>query len=290
MSINELLLSERFDFNGHAIAWGSIGEGSPLVLLHGTPFSSVAWRRIAPWFARERRVFYFDMLGYGRSDMPDADVSRAVQNELFAALYRFWELERPDVVAHDFGGSTALRSHLLNGLDYRSLVLIDPVAISPQGSALVQAAKENERVFAGLPAYIHEAILRAYINGAVAKQLAERDMRLYLDPWLGDRGQKAFWRQIAQMDDRYSEEVEWRYGEMRCPVTILWGEDDAWVPVKDGRELARRMSDAPFAAVPNAKHLMQEDAPEAIVATALRLWEAIDEDTGQKEHGAERLR
>jgi len=216
------------------------------------------------------------MLGYGHSDKPDADVSRGVQNGLFAALYHHWGLDRPDVVAHDFGGSTALRGHLLNGLEYRSLVLIDPVAISPQGSPLVQAARKHEEVFANLPAYIHEAVLRAYIGGAVANTLREDELRLYLEPWLGDEGQGAFWRQVAQMDDKYSEEVEWRYGEMRCPITILWGEQDEWIPIRDGLELARRMSDAPFTSVPNAKHLVQEDAPEAIVAATLRFWKDVD--------------
>ena len=277
MSSNALSLPERFDFQGHAVAWGSIGEGPPAVLLHGTPFSSAAWRRIAPCLARERRVFYFDMLGYGLSDKPDADVSRGVQSELFAALYRHWGLSSPDVVAHDFGGSNALRGHLLNGLDYRSLVLIDPVAISPQGSPLVQAAKQHEAVFANLPAYLHEAILRAYIGTAVQNALREDEMRTYLAPWLGDEEQRAFWRQIAQMDDKYSQEVEWRYGEMRCPVSILWGQEDAWIPIADGRELARRMGDAPFTPVPNAKHLVQEDAPEAIVAATLRFWATIDD-------------
>ncbi|CAN7713049.1 alpha/beta hydrolase [Variovorax paradoxus] len=276
MSSNELNLPERFDFQGHAVAWGSIGEGPPAVLLHGTPFSSAEWRRIAPCLARERRVFYFDMLGYGLSDKPDADVSRGVQSELFAALYRHWGLSSPDVVAHDFGGSNALRGHLLNGLDYRSLVLIDPVAISPQGSPLVQAARKHEEVFASLPAYIHEAMLRAYIGTAVGSALREDEMQRYLAPWLGDEGQKAFWRQVAQMDDKYTEEVEWRYGEMRCPVAILWGEEDEWIPMADGRELARRMGTASFTPVPDAKHLVQEDAPEAIVAAALRLWAAVD--------------
>jgi pimeloyl-ACP methyl ester carboxylesterase len=277
MTDNEWDLPDRFDFRGHRIAWGAMGEGPPAVLLHGTPFSSVQWRRVAPWLARERRVFYFDMLGYGRSDKPDADVSRGIQNELFAALYHHWQLQRPDVVAHDFGSSSALRGHLMNGLEYRSLVLIDPVAISPQGSPLVQAARTHEDVFANLPAYIHEAMLRAYIGGAVVNALRENEMRLYLDPWLGEEGQKAFWRQIAQMDDKYSQEVEWRYGEVRCPVTILWGEDDAWIPIADGRELARRMSGAPFTPVPHAKHLLQEDAPEAITSTTLRFWKAVED-------------
>lgn len=277
MATTDWLLPERFMFHGNAIAWGAVGEGPPAVLLHGTPFSSSEWRRIVPLLAQRRCVYGFDMLGYGRSDKPDGDVSRGVQNEIFAALYAHWDLHEPDVVAHDFGGSTALRGHLLNGLDYRSLTLIDPVAISPQGSPLVQAAKKHENVFSGLPAYIHEAILRAYIGGAVANALRGDEMALYLAPWLGAEGQKAFWRQLAQMDDRYSQEVEWRYGEIRCPVSILWGEDDEWIPLEDGRELARRIPGASFHAIADAKHLLQEDAPEAIVSRVLGFWQELDE-------------
>jgi pimeloyl-ACP methyl ester carboxylesterase len=102
--------------------------------------------------------------------------------------------------------------------------------------------------------------------------LSQNEMQLYLDPWLGDQGQKAFWRQISQMDDTYSEEVEQRYGEIRCPVAILWGEEDEFIPVKDGEELARRIPGASFTVIPDAKHLVQEDAPEAIVAAVLDFW------------------
>lgn len=277
MTTTDWPLPERFTFQGHSIAWGAMGEGPPAVLLHGTPFSSSEWRRIGPLLARQRRVYCFDMLGYGRSDKPDGDVSRGVQNELFAALYRHWGLQDPDVVAHDFGGSTALRAHLLNGLNYRSLVLIDPVAISPQGSPLVRVAKEYEKVFSRLPSYVHKAILRAYIGGAVANALRDDEMTLYLAPWLRAEGQKAFWRQVAQMDDKYSQEVEWRYGEIRCPVTILWGEDDEWIPLEDGRELAHRIPGAAFHTVPSAKHLVQEDAPEAIISTVLGFWRDLEE-------------
>jgi pimeloyl-ACP methyl ester carboxylesterase len=262
-------LPEQFNFNNNEIRYGVLGAGDPLVLLHGTPFSSIVWRRIAPWLAEHRRVYYFDLLGYGRSAKPDGDVSLGIQNELFAALLDHWKLARPDVVAHDFGGTTALRTHLLNRREYRSLTLIDPVAIGPSGSPFVQAAKDHQEVFAGLPAYIHEAILRAYIGGAVTNTLRESEMRLYIDPWLGDQGQRAFYRQIAQMSDRFTDDIEHRFGEMRCPVTILWGEEDAWIPLDRGRELARRIPGANFRSISNCKHLVQEDAPEAIVATVL---------------------
>ena len=274
--IKRWALPERFSFKGHAIAWGVVGEGPPAVVMHGSPFSSYEWRRIMPWLARRRRVFHYDLLGYGQSAKPDADVLHGAQNRLFAALVNHWGIDRPDVVAHDFGGSAALRAHLLDGVDYRSLVLIDPVAISPQGSALVQAAKTHPEVFSSLPAYIHEAILRAYIGAAVKHSLREAEMRTYLEPWLGEAGQGAFWRQIAQMDDKYSEEVEGRYGEIRCPVAILWGAEDEFIPLKDGEEHARRIPGASFTVIADAKHLVQEDAPEAIVAAVLDFWHGLE--------------
>ena len=262
-------LPESFAFEGEEIRHGAMGDGPPLVLVHGTPFSSVVWRRIAPHLARHRRVHWFDLLGYGRSAKPDGDVSLGIQNRVLAALLDHWQLDRPDVVAHDFGGATALRAHLLDGRDYRSLLLIDPVAISPSGSPFVHAVGEQEATFSSLPAYMHEAMLRAYIGNGVHRELAEDELRRYLDPWLGATGQRAFYRQIAQMSDRFTDEVEHRYGELRCPVSILWGAEDAWIPVERGEELARRIGGAALRVVPGAGHLVQEDAPEAIVAAAL---------------------
>jgi pimeloyl-ACP methyl ester carboxylesterase len=263
-------LPETFDFDGQQVRHGTLGDGPPLVLVHGTPFSSVVWRRIAPHLARHRRVHYFDLLGYGRSEMrAGQDVSLGIQNRVLAALLDHWQLDRPDVVAHDFGGATALRTHLLDGRDYRSLTLIDPVAIGPSGSPFVQAAIRHEQVFAALPGYIHEALLRAYVGNTVHRELADEDLSRYVDPWLGERGQPAFYRQVAQMSDRYTDEVEGRYGETRCPVSIMWGAEDAWIPVERGEELARRIPGSQFRVIPGAGHLVQEDAPEAIVATVL---------------------
>lgn len=125
-----LELPNRFNFEGHRIAWGALGEGPPLVLVHGTPFSSQVWRRIAPWLARRHRVYFYDLLGYGQSDMPDADVSLGRQNALFGALLNEWKLARPRVLAHDYGGATALRAHFLDGIAYADLTLVNPVAIA----------------------------------------------------------------------------------------------------------------------------------------------------------------
>jgi pimeloyl-ACP methyl ester carboxylesterase len=269
-------LTETFTFRGDQVRWGAVGEGDPLVLLHGTPFSSAVWRRIAPHLARRRRVHAFDLLGYGASDKhAGQDVSLGVQNELFAALLDHWGLERPDVVAHDFGGATALRTHLLDGRDYRTLTLIDPVALNPWGSQLIRAAGDHVDAYAALPPYVHEAVLRAYLGGGTHRTLDETETRRYLDPWLGEVGQPAFYRQVAQMDDRYTAVIQDRLGELRCPVTILWGAQDGWIPVAQAHELAARIPGAALRIVDDAGHLLQEDSPETVVATVLEVLDAV---------------
>ena len=265
-------LPNTFIFKGQNVKYGTLGQGEPIVLLHGTPFSSVVWRRIAPYLAAYRKVYYYDLLGYGKSQKSAGqDVSLGMQNKLFAALLDHWGVQKPDVVAHDFGGTTALRTHILNARDYRTLTLVDPVAIGPSGSGLVQAATNHQTVFEGIPAYVHQAILHAYIQGAVFHPLTSDKIQAYLDPWLGESGQAAFYRQIAQMSDRYTDEIENRYNEIRCPTTILWGEQDQWIPLDRGRILAERIPNANLQVITASSHLVQEDAPEAILAAVLKL-------------------
>lgn len=263
-------LTRSFDFHGQSVAWDMLGDGPAVVLVHGTPFSSFVWRKIARELARHYRVHLHDLLGYGQSEKRDGqDVSLGVQNGLLAALLRHWGIERPNVIAHDFGGATALRAHLLDGCDYEKLLLIDPVAVRPWGSPFVQHVRRHEAAFAGVPDYIQRAILAAYIQGAAFRALPQEVLEAYAAPWLGPVGQPAFYRQIAQMDQRYTDEVQDSYGRLRCPVRLLWGVEDRWIPIERGRELARLLPSCTLTEVPDCGHLMQEDAPEAVVAAAL---------------------
>ncbi|MGF6998149.1 pimeloyl-ACP methyl ester carboxylesterase [Paraburkholderia sp. GAS32] len=271
ITMQNWLLPESYTFRDQTVRFRVTGNGPPLVLVHGTPFSSYVWHRIAPHLAQVRTVYYYDLLGYGQSEQRDAqDVSLGVQNVLLAELLAHWQLTNPDIIAHDFGGATSLRAHLIDGCDYRSLTLIDPVAVAPWGSPFVQHVREHGAAFAGLPPYIHEAVVKAYVRGAIARDIPDEELAPYVTPWLGATGQAAFYRQIAQMDQRYTDAVETRYPQMRCPTQILWGEDDQWIPLERGRQLAAVIPEARFQAVPKAGHLVQEDAPEAIVAAALR--------------------
>jgi pimeloyl-ACP methyl ester carboxylesterase len=184
----------------------------------------------------------------------------------------YWNLKRPNILCHDFGAATALRAHLLNGCDYNKMLMFDAVAIRPWGSPFVQHVRQHEAAFAGVPEYLQRAILAAYVRGAVARWMSDAELEPYLAPWLGPIGQRAFYRQIAQMDLQFTDEVQDRYGAIRCPVMLLWGIRDEWIPVERGRELAAIIGTT-LVEFPQAGHLMQEDAPEAIVAAALRFFQ-----------------
>ena len=247
------------------------GSGPPLVLVHGTPWSSFNWRHVitplADWFT----VYFYDMIGYGSSEKREGqDVSLAVQNRLLAELLDHWALASPAIVGHDFGGTTVLRAHLLGQRPFRKMVLIDPVAVSPWGSPFFQLVNQNEEVFRDVPAEIHEAIVSAYVQGATYKPMTAETLAGTVAPWLGAAGQGAFYRQIAQARQQYTDEVEPLYDRILCPLLIVWGEEDAWIPLEKGRQLHAAAPHSEFATVAGAGHLVQEDEPATLLSLLLR--------------------
>jgi pimeloyl-ACP methyl ester carboxylesterase len=260
-------LRESLETEGGSVRFDRVGTGPPLVFLHGTPFSSVVWRELVDRLQRDWTVFVWDMLGYGSSEKADGqDVSIAAQTRIFGQLLDHWSIESPAVVAHDFGGAIALRAHLLDRRRYRALALLDPVALSPWGSPFFRLVREHASVFEQIPDHIHKAIVAAYIRNASHRPLADDVMAALSSPWLGDRGRRAFYRQIAQADQRYTDEVQPFYGEIAIPVLILWGEEDRWIEVGRAEELRRLIPNSQVVLVPHAGHLLQEDAPSETAA------------------------
>ena len=265
-------LTERFEWQGREIAWGRAGSGPAIVFCHGTPFSSRVWWPFAAELSRDFRVHLWDMPGYGDSSKhAEHSVDFGSQADAFAALLGHWGLERPHVVAHDFGGAVSLRAHLVVGVPYASLMLVDVVAIPPSGSPFFRFVQEHPDVLGRLPGYIHTAIVRAYIQGASDRGLRGEDLEALLDPWTGEVGQPAFYRQIADYDERFLEENEQRLGRIDIPVRVLWGARDTWIPTEFAEKLTGLIPDATLRLIDGAGHLVHHDAPVPLM-DQLRVW------------------
>jgi pimeloyl-ACP methyl ester carboxylesterase len=268
------LLDKSIRFDRREVRYGITGQGPPMVIVHGTPWSSFNLRHLIAGLSADFQVHYFDLLGYGASEQSPGDVSLGIQNEVMAALLDHWSISKPVVVGHDFGGATALRAHLLNGHDFERLVLIDAVAVSPWGSSFFRHINRHEAAFSELPDYLQEVLVRRYIQSAAYQSLSDYMLEQTAAPWIGPDGKPALYRQMAQADQRYTDAVEPRYGEITMPVLVLWGEEDAWIPIEQGRKLAGAIPGARFVSIPDAGHLVLEEAPGRLIREILALCRA----------------
>ena len=160
-------LDERFDGDGGEIRWTSIGNGPPIVLVHGTPYSSLIWRAISPALSAHRRVFLFDHHGYGQAEQrPGQDLSIAAQGRRFARLLEHWRLDAPSVVATDIGGAIALCALLLEGACFGDLLLADTVTGGDWERGLLALMLKHTDVFAALPGYTHRALVASHMHNA----------------------------------------------------------------------------------------------------------------------------
>jgi pimeloyl-ACP methyl ester carboxylesterase len=260
-------LPESTELDGGVVRWTTFGEGSPIVLVHGTPYSSFLWRDIGPALARHgRKVYVFDLPGYGQSDKRDGqDLTLAAQGRNFAQLLRAWNVQRPSVVACDIGGAIALRALLLEGAGYADLTLFDAVTGGTWEHGLFALIREHHEVFARLPDYAHEALVAAHLRNGTHQGYRPGVLETYLAPWLGPDGQAAFCRQYRQLSQHDTAEYEHLLGGVDIPVTLLWGTEDQILPAAHAVWIEQRLTNRGLTWIDGAGHLVPEDAPAQLI-------------------------
>jgi pimeloyl-ACP methyl ester carboxylesterase len=260
-------LNESVELADGVVRWQAFGQGTPIVLVHGTPYSSYLWRDVAPALSRRgRQVFVFDLLGYGLSDKHvGQDLSLAAQGRNFAGLLRAWRLERPSVVACDIGGAIVLRALLLEGATYSDLTLFDAVTGGEWERGLFALIRKHHKVFEQLPAYAHEALVKAHLRNGTKQGYRPGVLETYLAPWLGPDGQAAFYRQYRQLSQADTAEYEPLLDSIDIPITLLWGRDDQILPVAYGEWIEQHVKNRGLTWIDGAGHLLPEDAPSQLL-------------------------
>ena len=261
----EWKLPESYMFHGRIVRYGIIGNGPPVVMVHGTPWSSFNLRHLINDLSLDFTIYYYDLIGYGQSDKSPGEVSLGIQNQILDQLIDHWGLDNPFIIGHDFGGTTVLRTHLINERSFRKIVLIDPVAVSPWGSPFFKHVHEHEAAFAGVPDYIHEAIVRAYVKTAAFKPIDDATLDRIVLPWIELGGKAAFYRQIAQANSGFTDEIQPLYGKILKPVLIIWGREDTWIPLEKGEALHEMIPESLFSVISDAGHLVIEEQPERLL-------------------------
>jgi pimeloyl-[acyl-carrier protein] methyl ester esterase len=253
--------------DGRQLAWYEIGQGRPLVLLHGWAMSAAVFSEVAALLSADFRLLIPDLPGHGNS-------SASLQNDLagISADLGCWltdiEQEAVTLVGWSLGGMLSLEVAHQKQLPVDRLVLVgttprftmsDDWAFGLPAVQVRALARNLERSFeatlAGFfaLAFAGESMskerLRTIRSFAVKQSpLPDHDAALGLLKLLASQDQRAILPEIHQ------------------PALVLHGDLDQIAPVAAGRALAEMLPKGLFSAFSGVGHGPFLSQPQAVVA------------------------
>ena len=186
------------------------GTGEPVILIHGFPETSFAWREQFPALSEQFAVFAPDTRGFGRTDKPDIRVSRHM---LAADIVNFMDalgIARAAVVGHDWGGIIAFKLAIDWPERVGRLALLDTLCTVWAPRAVhgywFKAKPLPEEFFARH----HRAFIETIFTGRSAPELPSRPA----SPWRVGRGAAPAWataEAVAHYADAFADPAAHRH-------------------------------------------------------------------------------
>ena len=282
----------HLDVGDAAIAYREIGEGPPVLLVHGWPLWGFTWRRVVSQLASAHRCVVVDLLGAGESRWTErTDFGMKAQARAIATLLRALGIERAAVIAHDTG-ATIVRHLALIAPERVGRLLLIGTEIPNHRPPLVELFV---RFFAvpGSAALLGVALRsKTFVRSPLGFGGCVDDLRLLegdfhrhvIEPLSRDarvrEGQIAYARGIDwELVDSLAE----GHGRIEQPTLLLWGERDPFFPVARAREMVPQLANCHgFETLPGKLFLQEERADE--VATRARRF--LDEGASTRSHRA----
>jgi len=255
---------------GGRIWYDQVGEGPPLVFLHGFSLDRRMWAAQVSHFSRRWRCLVVDRRGHGLSDPPGDGWS--VVADLTAVLDDA-EVGQASLIGLSQGGWEAVCFALEEPRRVRALVLIDALLPAPAGpafsgaAAAVKLARAEGPAAAGTQWLAHPLFATALARPAVAERL----QRMVTEhTWVEYR------QRVSRGPDPAVPYVE-RVGQMAAPALVICGRDDLpefQVMAETYQRLLPRVDQGGVAWIEAAGHLANMEQPAAVNAVLERFLDA----------------
>ncbi len=231
------------------------GSGPSLVLVHGLGSNAlVEWGRLLPTLARRYHVYAPDLPGFGRSERPgEADYGIPMQVEAVRAFMQAAGVPRARVVGISMGGWIVARLAGEHPELVERLVVVAPAGMRPRDDAPIPVDVLFPQDEAGVRRLI--AAVRhkpPFTPGFVARDIAERKKR---DEWIVRRTLKSMRPGRDWLDGTL--------GRAEMPVLVVWGRQDALIPVAYAAPLRAEFEHAELELLDGCGHVPMADCPEA---------------------------
>jgi pimeloyl-ACP methyl ester carboxylesterase len=265
--MSEWVMPKRFKSESGEVAYNMMGEGPPVLLVHGTPSWSYLWRHVAKRLMSDWRVYVYDLVGYGCSERFESqDVSIRNQAKVLRQLLRYWQLQDTaiHVAGHDIGGAIVLAAYLLEGCRFAKIALIDAVILSPWITPATRHQQEHLACYKTMPNQVYEQVALAHLRTAFHKDPEEHTLMTYFAQWQGTSGQEAWFRKVEQFDESVTAQMEPLLPGLQIPVRLLWGEHDSWLTPDAAKRAQSTIPGSRLDFIAGAGHFSPEDNPNAV--------------------------
>jgi pimeloyl-ACP methyl ester carboxylesterase len=258
-----------------------VGEGEPILFLHGLLVDGTLWREVWPRLAETHRCVVPDWpLGSHRTSMrADADLAPPALARLVAEFIETQDLADVTLIANDTGGAIAQMLVAERPELVGRLVLTSCDAFTNFLPPMFKPLQKLGSTATGLKAALEPMRLQFIRNlpiafgGLTVDPVADAVVRRWLEPCLTNGAIRRDTAKVLRgIDSAQTVAAAERLPEFGRPALVAWGADDAVFPLEDGRRLAELLG-ARFEVIEGARAFVPEDKPAelaALVASWLR--------------------
>jgi len=262
--------------HGYRRAYRIAGSGPALLLIHGIGDNSTAWEPVHSYLARRFTVIAPDLLGHGQSDKPRADYSVAAYANGMRDLLSVLDIEKATVVGHSLGGGVAMQFAYQFPQLVERLILVGAGGVTKDVNIALRLAAlpagAEALALLRLP-FVLPALqtIGRLLGGVAGSTGVGRDipnaLRILAD-LPEPTASAAFTRTLRAV-------VDWR-GQVvtmldRCyltesvPVQLIWGEQDAMIPVSHAHMAHAAMPGSRLEIFSQSGHFPFHDDPERFI-------------------------
>jgi pimeloyl-ACP methyl ester carboxylesterase len=251
-----------------------LGDGPPLVFVHGLSGSWPNWLEQLPVFADSHRVIAMDLPGFGHSPMPRESITISGYARLLDGLLDELGVDTAAVVGNSMGGFVSAELAIAFPQRVERLVLVSPSGVGsyldPRGIRALPLLRAFKPILTAITAW------GATNADAIARRPGLRRLTLgditshpgllgaqFAAEMVRGSGKPGF---IPALEANLNYEIRDRLPEIACPTLIVWGARDRVVAARDAYVYAEMIPGSRKVIYEDTGHLAQLERPEAFNA------------------------